>query len=264
MYSVSKLGLSATVIVLVAMAAHASAAQKPPPRGPGSLSGIWTNTSYNPDSVYDPRLAVLRDVHGNLPPMRPWAAELLEKRIKAAEEGHPYANTKSMCLPSGVPQLMFGPRTPMQILETSGQVTMLIEEFNDFRIVLIHAKHAMDLDPNIMGDSVGRWEGDTFVVDTIGLSEQTTLDVSGMPHTDELHVVERFRRAGDDLLEVLVTLDDPGTFTAPRTSRATFKHAPVSKLTEYYCENQRNPSVDGKTITQMPGELRPWHSAEPR
>ena len=222
------------------------------PKGPGSLSGIWTNVAYNPDSVYDPRLGVLRTAEGKMPPLQPWAAALLETRIKAAEAGHPFANTKSMCMTSGVPQLMFGPRTPMQILETPGQVTILIEEFNNFRIILLDAKHQQDPDPTLMGDSVGHWEGDTLVVDTIGLSERSVLDVPGMPHSDDLHVIERFHRAAGNRLEVSITLDDPKTFTAPWTANTAFAPAPVKKITEYYCENQRNAPVDGKTTTGLP------------
>ena len=231
----------------------ASAVAQPRPAQPGGISGIWTNTSYDPDSVYDPRKGVLRTLDGKLPPLQPWAAALLETRIKAAEAGHPFANTKSMCLTSGMPQLMFGPRTPMQILETPGQVTILIEEFNNFRIVLLDAKHPADPDPTLMGDSVGHREGDTLVVDTVGLSERTVLDVPGMPHSDQLHLVERFRRVSKDQLEVVMRIEDPKTFTAPWMARATFKPMPVEKITEYYCENQRNGAVDGRTTMQMPG-----------
>jgi hypothetical protein len=238
-----QLGLLAAMLCLAA-AGCANAAPR--------ISGIWTNITYNPESVYEPRLGVLKTSDGQMPPLQPWALALLEQRIKDSGAGTPFANTKSMCLPSGVPQLMFGPRTPMQILETPGQVTMLIEEFNDFRIVRLNAAHETDPDPNIMGDSIGRWEGDTLVIDTIGLSERTVLDVPGMPHSDQLHVVERVRLIEPDVLEVVVTLDDPKTFTRPWTARAAFRRAPFNKIGEYYCENQRNLSQDGKIIHQMP------------
>jgi hypothetical protein len=232
------------------------AGAQPGPAKATGISGIWTNTSYDPSSVYDPRKAVLRTIDGQMPPLQPWAAALLETRIKAAEEGHPFANTKSMCLTSGVPQLMFGPRTPMQILETPGQVTLLIEEFNNFRIIMLDARHVADPDPNLMGDSIGHWEGDILVVDTIGLSERSVLDVPGMPHSDQLHVVERFRRVSPTQLEVVITMDDPKTFTKAWTARATFKPMPVAKITEYYCENQRNGAVDGRTTMDMPSAAK--------
>ena len=258
-----KMRLHMTLAVLAGALAclgqPASAARKAPaavrapvPRGPGSLSGIWTNITYKPSSAYNPREAVLMTADGKLPPLQPWAADLLQKRLKDSEAGHPFPNTKSQCLPSGVPQLMFGPRTPMQILETPGQVTILIEEFNNFRIILLGARHEDDPDPSIMGDSVGHWEGDTLVVDTIGLSDRTVLDVPGTPHSDQLHVVERFRRVAKDRLEVSVTLDDPKTFTRPWTAKTAFAPMGVPRITEYYCENQRNPAVDGKTTMQMP------------
>ena len=218
------------------------------PAGPGSLAGIWSNSVYTHSSVYDPREAVLRTSDGEMPPLQQWATELLEKRIRASEAGHPYATTKSECMPSGVPQLMFGPRTPMQFLETPGQLTILIEEFNIFRIIRINAEHEKDPDPGFMGDSVGHWEGDTLVVDTIGLTDRTTLDVAGTPHSEALHVVERLRRAARDRLEVTVTLDDPRTFTKPWTAKTAFRLWAGERITEYFCENQRNPSRDGITV----------------
>jgi hypothetical protein len=255
-----------TASVIAALAALAGAAapaaeSKAPaarvvPSGPGSISGIWTNIVYKHESVYEPRLGVLRTVDGRLPPLRPWAAELLEKRIRDSEAGLAFATTKSECLPSGVPQLMFGPRTPLQILETPRQVTMLIEEFNDFRIILLDAKHQEDPDPTFMGDSVGHWEGDTLVVDTIGLIDRTTLDVPGMPHSDALHIVERIRRADKDTLEVLVTIDDPKTFTHPWSAKTAFRLMPVAKITEYLCENQRNAAKDGISTMDMPAQAR--------
>ena len=164
------------------------------PQGPGSLAGIWLNSEYKGSSSYPERERVLLTVDGKFPPMLPWAAELLEKRIKDSEAGFPFASTLALCLPGGIPLMLFGDDMPVQILETPGQVTMLFMEGNRFRVIPMDASHPEDVDPSFMGDAVGRWEGDTLVVDNMGFKDNTTLDQIGMPHTEQLHVVERYRR----------------------------------------------------------------------
>jgi hypothetical protein len=156
----------------------------------------------------------------------------------------------SKCLPAGVPQMMFGPRLPLQILETPGQVTILVEPLTNFRIIYLNEPHSEDPDPSFMGESVGHWEGDTLVVDTIAQLDRTTLDPIGMPHSDALHVVEKFRRTGKDSLELVVTIDDPKTFTRPWTAATTFKSEPGLRVQQYFCENQRNPS-EGEVMQML-------------
>jgi hypothetical protein len=229
--------------------AAADGSSPPQPTGPGSLSGIWTNSDYKRADVFDVRSNVLRTADAKLPPLQPWAAKLLEERIKAGEAGHPFATTKSRCLPSGVPAMMFGPALPIQILETPGQVILLNEELAYFRIIRLNVKHVPDPDPSYMGDSVGHWEGGTLVVDTIGLTDRTTLDGIGMPHSDALHVVERFRRVAPALIEIRFTIDDPKTFTRAWTTTTHFKPTPPGRrIEEYICENNRNqPDASGVT-----------------
>jgi hypothetical protein len=237
--------------LVFALAAHAQSRQGVP-KGPGSLAGLWSNAEFNNSGTYVPRNGVIRTTTGELPPLQPWAAELLEKRIKEGEAGRPFATTKSMCLPAGIPQMMFGPRLPVQILETPGQVSILFEDFMNFRIIRLDTAHKEDPDPSFMGDSVGHWEGDTLVVDTIGLSERTTLDPIGMPHSDQLHVVERIRRVDENSIEVVVTFEDPETFRRPWTSRTSFQARQEVRIEEFLCENQRNESRDGVTTLQHP------------
>ena len=247
LYSVCAIG----GVLVLACAANAQA-QQAIPKGPGSLAGIWSNAEFNRSGTFIPRDGVILTADGKLPPLQPWASELLEKRIKDAEAGRPYATTKSICLPAGIPQMMFGPRLPIQILETPGQVSILFEDFMNFRIIRLNKAHKEDPNPNFMGDSVGHWEGNTLVVDTIGLSERTTLDPIGTPHSDDLHVVERIRRVDSDTIEVVVTFEDPKTFTKPWTSRTSFQPRPDVQIEEFVCENQRNESKDGVTGMQTP------------
>ncbi len=215
--------------------------------GPGSLTGIWLTTGYKSSRV-SARSRVVMTAEGKPPPLLPAAAALLEQRLADADRGYPYANTMASCLPGGMPLMMIaGAPYPIQILENPGQVSMLFEEQNHFRIISLNGKHPEDPDPTYMGHSVGHWEGDTLVVDTIALSERTTIDQVGMPHSEDLHLVERYRRLDRDTLEVLVTLTDPRTFSSPWQARAVYKSAPPGTVVgEYICENNRNtPDAQG-------------------
>ena len=232
----------------VAPAAVQDAAQ-PVLEGPGSLAGVWLITNYKGSGGRGgarPRVPVT--VEGKPAPLLPAAAALLEKRIEDADRGYPFANTLTSCLPGGMPLMIIGEAPyPIQILETPGQITMLFEEQNHFRIVRMGAKHAEDPDPSYMGDSVGHWEAGTLVVDTVALTDRTTIDQVGMPHSEDLHLIERYRRVDRDTLEVLVTLTDPKTFSAPWQTRAIYKSVPPGTgVSEYICENNRNtPDMQG-------------------
>jgi hypothetical protein len=233
----------------------AAFAQPEPTAGPGSLVGLWTNGAYRSSERYSERERILLTTDGKMPPLLPKQQALLEQRLRASEAGKPFANSLSLCLPGGVPQMLFGAGAyPIQILETPGQVTMLIDEQNHFRIVPLGHRHKENPDPSYFGDSVGHWEDGALIVDTIGLTERTTLDQIGMPHSEELHVVERYRRTAADLIEVLVTIDDPKTFSATWQAKALLRKArPDVGMDEYICENNRNlPDASGAQGLQAP------------
>jgi hypothetical protein len=227
----------------------AAAGTQSVPKGPGSVSGVWLITNYKGSGGRGgarPRVPVT--VEGKPAPLLPAAAALLDKRIADADRGYPFANTLTSCLPGGMPLMIIdGAPYPIQILETAGQITMLFEEQNHFRVIHMNARHAQDPDPSYMGDSVGHWEGDTLVVDTVALTDRTTIDQVGMPHSDELHLVEHYRRMDRDTLEVVVTVTDPKTFSGPWQTRAVYKRTPPGTgVSEYICENNRNtPDAQG-------------------
>jgi len=93
-----------------------------------------------------------------------------------------------------------------------------------------------ELNPTYLGHSVGHWEGDTLVVDVVGFNEQTWMDYFGHPHTDMLHVVERFSRPNKNTLAYEARMDDPGAYTKPFTLRWTINWNPTGELTEYICQ----------------------------
>jgi hypothetical protein len=173
------------------------------------------------------------------PPMQPWA----EAKFRTVKPGYgPHASPVSQdpilsCVPPGVPRIMLI-EFPMQIVQVPGQVIMLFEYDHFVRqIYTDRREHPKDLDPTWMGDSIGRWEGDTLVVDTVGLNDKTWLDQVGHPHSDALHVVERIRRVRHDTLQDDITIDDPRAYTKPWTGQQVFKLRPGWHLIEYICED---------------------------
>jgi hypothetical protein len=225
-----------------------------PAGGPGSLAGIWrgggvwkgdgdnsTAVVSNLASGRTPeRDRVLKTSDGSWPPLQPWASAVLEKRIDLSQRGEPEGLGTALCLP-GVPVLMLGGPYPIQIIESPGLVTILLEEHNHFRLVYLDGQLPKDPDPTFLGYSVGHWEGDTLVVETVGLTERVPIDRVGIPHSDQLRLTERFRRGGPDQLDYIVTIDDPKTFTKPWDARVRYRKAdPGVKMTEYICENNRD------------------------
>jgi len=143
------------------------------------------------------------------------------------------------CMPTGVPLAYFVPYQ-WQIVQGLDKVVILYEYLHMFRIVPIGGVHPPDPDPTWMGDSVGHWEGDTLVVDTVGFNDKTELP-GGYRHSEALHVVERFHRADFDRLEWEATVEDPNVFAKPWTIQRTFPlRTDLDKVDEYVCENNKN------------------------
>ena len=242
------LGLAATAALFLTLVQPAdAAAAKAAPKGPGSISGLWMMQGYI-SSTHPPRERIAHDETGQIPPLLPWAKDLLEKRITDAEHGKVFTNTAFYCLPEGVPYMLFSAVIgPIQILETPGQVTLISEEFNEVWITHLNEKHRGVNDreaPTFHGESVGHWDGDTLVIDTVNISTRTTLDQVGMPHSDALHVTTRARRLDPATLEFRVTIDDPKTFEHPWTRRVVYKKAPAGERSEdYACDNVRNSAT---------------------
>ena len=224
------------------------------------ISGLWDMQGYASSSTNPPRARVARTIEGKLPPLLPGPAAILEKRLVDADNDKPFPNTASQCLPQGVPYMIFAAvGGPLQILETQGQVTFISDAYNEMWLVYLSGKHPAkdDLEPTYHGDSIGHWEGDTLVIDTVGLNTKTTLDQVGMPHSEDLHVITRVRRTDPKTLEFRVTIDDPKTFSAPWDRRVIYKMAAQDdRISEVVCENQRNaPGRDGyQSIELAPAE----------
>jgi hypothetical protein len=146
------------------------------------------------------------------------------------------------CLPPGVPGATEQPY-PLQIVEKPGLVVILYEAYHLFRVIPTDGRpHPSDLDPTWMGNSVGRWEGDTLVVDVTAFNDKTA--VGDYRHTTAYHVVERYRRPVFDKIEYQATVEDPNVFAAPFTVAGTLQLHPEWQLQEYICEENNHNYKD--------------------
>jgi len=145
------------------------------------------------------------------------------------------------CLPAGVP-LMDTLPSPFKIIQTARVLTMLVERDAMFRQIFTDGRKQLDdPQPSWTGYSVGRWDGDTMVVDTVGLNDRPQLDAFGHKHTTALRVTERFRRRDVGHMNLQITLDDAGILTRPVTFTVPLRLLPDGDLIEYFCsENEKD------------------------
>jgi hypothetical protein len=197
-----------------------------PPAGPAprmrngklDFSGVWIGNAPDVDA----------------PEMLPWAEEITKQRRARGGAGNPGES----CLPGD--NLLVSPflykviQTPTVIaILWEGNVPGIVQIFLDGRA------HPKNLDPSWMGHSVGRWEGDTLVVDTAGFNDRSWLRV--FPHTEMLHVTQRYRRPDLGHIEKEVTIEDPGAFGKPWKIRDVWDFAPGEEIAEYICnENEKD------------------------
>jgi hypothetical protein len=145
------------------------------------------------------------------------------------------------CLPDGVPHADLLPE-PFKIIQTPGVIVMLYEVETTFRQIFTDGrKQLTDPSPSWRGYSVGRWEGDTLVVDTVGFNDRGWLDARGHGHSEEMRVEERFRRRDFGHLELTIAITDPKTFTKPIKFSVVEELLPDTDLFEHYCvENEKD------------------------
>ena len=180
-------------------------AQRPPvPRTPDrrpDLSGIWRSASNR----------YLADLSAGSAQVafQPWAGALYKERRASNGKGRP----SDRCLPRGVPSMMLARDHPWKVVQTPGAVIILFHESLHYRQIFTDGRpFPADPAPTWLGYSIGRWDGDVLVAETIGLTEQTWLDEGGHPHSDGLRVTERFRRRTVGTMDVDVTIDDPKAY----------------------------------------------------
>jgi len=225
--------------------------QGPTPKtadGKPDLSGIWQNIrgggqagNVLPDGSI--AVATFRDIGAGMKgglPLQPWAAALLKSRMAENDKDNPDAH----CLPMGLMQFHTHPQ-PRKIIQTPGMIVILYEANGGIRQIFTDGRPLPrndDVQPWWYGYSIGKWEGDTLVVETTGLRDGGWLDINGSPQTDAAKLTERYRRPDYGHLEVDVTIDDPKAYTKPFTVRLEQRIMPDTELIEFICnENDTSP-----------------------
>jgi len=224
---------------LAAVLAGAAFAQQ------GSLTGTWISAGMRAaPAANDTQGSGARSAQaggGVEPPLKPQYLTEWRARAKLAQEkearGEPPFEDWVACLPTGVPSMM-NAIFPIEVLETPGQVTIVAELFNQTRRIYLGKAQtpADDTEPSYFGRSVGKWEGDTLVVDTVAVKENARY--RDVPHSPNRRITERIKRVGD-ILEDQVTIVDPEYLTGPWTFTIRNRKYPDYEMREYVCENNR-------------------------
>jgi hypothetical protein len=197
--------------------------------GKPDLSGVWRIA----DGKYLQNIAV--DI--GEAPFQPWAASLYKERADNLGKGRP----SERCIPHGIPDGMLVRNSPFKIVQTPAVTVVLYEEFNHYRQIFSDGRgFPPEANPSWFGYSIGKWEGDTFVAETIGFNDESWFDDPGHPHSDALRVTERFRRIDFGHMQMQVTFDDPKAYTKPWSATIPFTLIPDSDLIESICENERD------------------------
>ena len=175
------------------------------------------------------------------PPMLPWALEKFETNRDPIKERNDHGRMERdpgmNCYPPGPTWLHSQPR-PFEFIEVPGRIFIRYEWDRSLREIWMDGReHPKDMDPTWMGHSTGKWDGDVLVVDTVGVTEKTWLDMAGHVHSDELHIVERFWRRDPETLVVDITFDDPVAYSRPWTGQRIFKLRPWEVQEHVACES---------------------------
>jgi hypothetical protein len=259
--------LAGTMLILTPVLTQPSSAQtaapkkddnKPIPRlsdghpsfgaAPGE-KGVWNRQDYHAFMPTKPEEIAARDRGGNGPPVegpkdlkpnvdtipfQPWAKSLWMYR--QTHEFEPYTRCKpaggfrNMATPYGTEFVQVPDQQRMYIYQTGGP--------HSFRPIYLDGRpHPKDADPSYYGHSVGKWEGDTLVVDTVGFNERGWIDAYGTPTTTQLHLTEKFTRLDYKTIRYEITVDDPGAYTAPFTAGMLMTFQPGREQFEYMCQD---------------------------
>ncbi|HTA41875.1 MAG TPA: hypothetical protein VK789_05475 [Bryobacteraceae bacterium] len=196
------------------------------PDGHPNLNGIWDHP-YVPDVSKD---GSNQKGAGPLP-FTEWGAENFKNYdvSKFDYTGH--------CLPFGLMRSQNVGGYPIQIMQYGDYMAYLFEQSTWFHVIAMNRDHPKHLEPTWFGDSVGKWDGDTLVVDTIGMNGKTRIDTIGHPDSDQMHIIERISFIDRDHLNYEVTVEDPKTYTKPwKNTRTYWRMKPGEELIEYSCE----------------------------
>jgi hypothetical protein len=225
------------------------------PNGKIDFSGTWESRQPpsgrpgpalpNLNPATDPPLAAFANVGQNFKdglPFTPWAAELRKQRMSTNSKDNPDAH----CLPLGFMQLHTHSQ-PRKVVQTANDIVIMYEANGGLRNIFTDGRALPTNDPTPwwFGYSVGKYEGDTLVVETVGLRDEGWLDVQGAPFTNSAKITEKFRRPSYGRIEIDVTINDPKAYTKPWTVRVNWRLAADEDLIEFICQEN---NVDEKFL----------------
>jgi hypothetical protein len=236
-------GSAIAAVLATSMVCGSASAQNAP-----DISGVYWATKYSPK---------VQLVGGGELPLTPAGKAAYDKNMAGLKDGSITDEARKFCVPDGPVRSLATPY-PFEIIQAPpGQVTIVHELNHQIRVVAMDKPmpdaHTLMVLPYYNGHSVGKFEGDTLVVETAGFNEKTFLDASGAPHTDELRTTERFRKTGPNELEIVVTVHDPQLYTRDWQSRFTYALRNNVRLEDYVCgEPHRDISVvEGVTAARQ-------------
>ena len=216
---------------------------------PPDISGAWG--PYRGGRGADPKLAP--------PPaspmvLKPEYAKPYEQRraaeTEASNRGEPLATAAVLCVPYGMPSMMSVAVYPIEVIETTKQITVVAEAFSEVRRIYMDRPQIKidDVPPGYYGRSVGKWEGDTLVVDTVGIKE--SVQYQRMPHSDQMRITERIHLVAPDTLHDQITIEDPVVLEKPYTYTLAYRRIPNYEMVEFVCDNNRE-YVDDKGVVHL-------------
>jgi hypothetical protein len=236
--------LAGIAAVALSSALHAQTAQQPGSAKPAAasapapahdLSGVWNMHSTPAQRKYTGNTYTAEP-----PEMTPWGTEkYMATKPSNGPRTHPLKETDDpvlrQCLPPGTPRIYLQP-FPFQMVQAPKEIIMFFEYDHTVRQIFMDGRtHPEDILPTYMGHSIGKWEGDTLVVDTVGFNDKTWLDRDGHPHSDQLHVTERFHRLDRDNMQIEITMEDPKALAKPWKTQLNFQLKPDWDIMELVC-----------------------------
>jgi len=232
-------------------------------QGTADLSGTWEGSGFDlapgakgPGPVTN-LSSDIQKPEGDYknPILQPWAAAVVKKWAEETHAGRAPAHAHALCYPTSLPGVMTL-HNAYQFLQTPEKVTIIIANQTQARHIYLNVPHSKHVTPSWYGESVGHYEGDALIVDTVGIKtmDVVPLDRFGTPHTEKLHVVERIRKLSGKELRIDYRIEDPGAFTTPFDAVALFH--PFKEWDEETCA-ENNVDQTGKLIFGTPMDMSP-------
>jgi len=221
-------------MLLAGAIAEAAGAARPP-----DISGPWIA----PHAVLS-----LKTLAGKAPPLT-----AAGQRLYAQNRANLKSDPMRACLPGGNPRLMNTAGYPFNVVQGSDYYAIMFQWNHRERIVFMNSEHFKNLGPGYFGQAVGHWEGATLVVDTTGYNDRTWLDDSGLPHSKQLHTVERIRLRDPQTLEVRMSFSDPAIYTHDWEAVLTYRKRPGVLIEEDNCVKRLGITLESKAEQKSGG-----------